>query len=170
MTTSTPGLDLLGDGKTITLDDGTLVRLRYSMRSLALMEAQFGSVAGIQGAIDSSGKGAAFGPLIELIGPGTIGRGGFEPHVREHVDAKGKRTISAITYRRKADGAELGELMDPGRLGEYASAMGTAISEAIKSTGNGASPAAGTTDLSPGLTSSTSAQVPSTFLPATSGI
>ena len=164
---TTTGLDLIGDGTTIVLDDGTLIPLRYSMRSLALMEAQFGSVIAIQGAINTTGTGAAFGPLIELIGPGCIGRGGFEPHIREHIDAKGVRSISSITYRRKADGSELGELMDPGRLGEYATAMGIALNEAIQSTGNDGGPTGTVT--SPGPISSTSPSEPSTFSPAPSG-
>jgi hypothetical protein len=168
-TPTTAGLALLGDGKAITLDDGTIIALRYSFRSLALLEAQFGSVAAIQGAIDATGTGAAFGPIIDLIGPGTIGRGGFEPHIREHQDAKGNRVISSISYRRKADGLELGELMDPGRTGEYAAAMGTALSESLKSRGNDAVPVETVTLPSPGTTSITSPSVPSTFLPTPSG-
>lgn len=167
MTTATPvtpGLDLLGDGKTITLLDGSLIPLRYSMRSLALLEAKFGSVANIQTAIDSSGRGAAFGPIIDLIGPGTIGLGGFEPHIREHVDGKGNRSISSIAYRRKRDGLELGELMGPNRMGEHVEAMARALNEALGG-GQGNDPAPeqpGVTTSSLGLTSTTSPSAPST--------
>ncbi|MGI3198443.1 hypothetical protein ACRJ4W_07260 [Streptomyces sp. GLT-R25] len=55
----TTGLDLLAEGGTITLTDGTEVPLRYSFRALALLEARFGSVGAVQTAIDSTGAGAA---------------------------------------------------------------------------------------------------------------
>ena len=97
----TQGLDLLAEGGDVTLTDGTTISLRYSFRALALLEARYGSVAAVQQAIDTSGQGAAFGPIIQLVGAGCVGPGGFEPHYREHQDAKGERRISGdIVYRR----------------------------------------------------------------------
>ncbi|KAA6221727.1 hypothetical protein CP973_06895 [Streptomyces albofaciens JCM 4342] len=168
----TTGLDLLAEGGTITLTDGTTVGLRYSMRALALLEARFGSVAAVQGAIDSTGKGAAFGPLIQIIGAAAIGPGGFEPHIREHQDAKGNRKISDIVFRRRSDGVDLADLLHPGRLDEYTAAFTAALEKALQSQGNGgAAPSAATpmTTVSPGLTSITSPSVPSTFSPTPSG-
>ncbi|WNI15577.1 hypothetical protein [Actinacidiphila sp. ITFR-21] len=163
-----PGLALAGDGLTISLTDGSVVRIRYSMRSLALLEAKFGSVQAIQTAMDATGAGAAFGPIIDLVGPGTIGAGGFEPHIREHLDAKGTRTISSVTYRRKSDGVELGELLSPALITEYVTAMATGITEGLGGgQGNDNAPTAGATEtvLSPGLTSTTSPSAPSTSAP-----
>jgi hypothetical protein len=169
----TAGLDLLADGGTVDLVDGTSVQLRYSMRALALLEARYGSVAAVQTAIDSTGQGAAFGPIIQLVGAGAIGPGGFEPHYREHQDAKGERKISGdITFRRRTDGADLADLMHPGRLTQYVDAFNAAFSKALESLGNDeATPGgiAAVETVSPGLSSSTSPSVPSTFLPATSG-
>jgi hypothetical protein len=172
----TTGLDLLAEGGTITLTDGTSVPLRYSFRALALLEAKFGSVGAVQEAIDSTGKGAAFGPLAQIIGAGTIGPGGFEPQIREHVDAQGNRTISSIVYRRRTDGENLEDLLDPGRLGEYTNAFTAALGKALENRGNDAGPAAVETvtpglDTTPslGTSSTTSPSVPSTFLPANSG-
>ncbi|MFF9205145.1 hypothetical protein ACF1AE_25655 [Streptomyces sp. NPDC014986] len=169
----TAGLDLLADGGTVDLVDGTSVQLRYSMRALALLEARYGSVAAVQGAIDSTGNGAAFGPIIQLVGAGAVGPGGFEPHYREHQDAKGERKISGdIVFRRRTDGADLADLLHPGRLGQYVEAFNAAFSKALESLGNDGPPApAGVTTetVSPGLSATTSPSAPSTFLPAPSG-
>jgi hypothetical protein len=172
----TKGLDLLAEGGAITLTDGTEVPLRYSFRALALLEAKFGSVAAVQTAIDSTGQGAAFGPLAQIIGAGTIGPGGFEPLIREHQDAQGNRTISSIVYRRRTDGENLEDLLDPGRLGEYTNAFTAALGKALESRGNDPAPATVETVV-PGLETaaslgtsiSTSPSVPSTFLPTPSG-
>ncbi|MFF8447872.1 hypothetical protein ACF06Q_09245 [Streptomyces leeuwenhoekii] len=171
---TTKGLDLLAEGGSITLTDGTEVPLRYSFRALALLEAKFGSVGAVQTAIDSTGKGAAFGPLAQIIGAGLVGPGGFEPLIREHVDAQGTRSISSIVYRRRTDGENLEDLLDPGRLGEYTNAFTAALGRALESRGNDAAPAPVETvtpglTASPGTSSTTSPSVPSTFLPANSG-
>ncbi|NEB83973.1 hypothetical protein G3I43_07240 [Streptomyces anulatus] len=167
----TSGLDLLADGGTVDLTDGTTVPLRYSFRALALLEARFGSIQAVQDAIDSTGQGAAFGPLLQIIGAGCVGPGGFEPHIREHVDAKGKRTVSDIVFRRRTDGSDLADLLDPGRLDAYTTAFAAALSKALETRGNGAGPAV--TDVSlpttPGPSSTTSPSVPSTFHPTPSG-
>lgn len=168
----TTGLDLLADGGTVTLTDGSSVPLRYAFRGLALLEAKFGSIAAVQDAIDSTGQGAAFGPLLQIIGAALVGPGGFEPHIREHVDAKGTRTISDIVYRRRTDGANLADLLHPGRLTEYVTAFSAALAKALASPGNDAGPTIETVTLeglTPGLSSTTSPSVPSTFLPTNSG-
>ncbi|MFF7561964.1 hypothetical protein ACFZB4_18575 [Streptomyces pseudovenezuelae] len=173
----TTGLDLLAEGGSVTLTDGTQTPLRYSFRALALLEARFGSVAAVQTAIDSTGEGAAFGPLAQIIGAGLVGPGGFEPHIREHVDVNGKRTVSDIVYRRRQDGTDLMDLLDPGRLSDYTNAFTAALSKALESRGNDAAPAVttvvpglGTQTPIPSPSSSTSPSVPSTFQSASSGI
>ncbi|WP_369183330.1 hypothetical protein [Streptomyces sp. Y1] len=142
----------LGQPITIPLADGTDVDLRYTFRSLALLEQRFGSVAGIQTAIDQTGNGAAFGPLMDLLGAGLVGPGGgFTPHVRHRVDAAGARTVEEILYRRSSDGHDLGDLLAPQHIHEYATAMQTSLTAAFGagSSGNDASPE---TTASPGLT------------------
>ena len=151
----TQGLDLLAEGGDVTLTDGTTISLRYSFRALALLEARYGSVAAVQKAIDTSGQGAAFGPIIQLVGAGCVGPGGFEP-----------------VYRRRTDGADIADLLHPGRTAAYVEAFNAAFSKALESLGNDGPPAVpGVTveTVSPGLSASTSPSVPSTFLPATSG-
>lgn len=167
----TTGLDLLAEGGNVTLTDGTTVELRYSFRALALLEARFGSIGAVQSAIDSTGKGAAFGPLHQIIGAGSVGPGGFEPHIREYQDAKGERKMQGdIVFRRRKDGADLADLLDPGRLDEYVSAFSAALSKALESRGKAAPAVTDVTPgLTPGLSSTTSPSVPSTFLPASSG-
>ena len=169
----TAGLDLLAEGGSITLTDGTSVGLRYSMRAIALLEARYGSVANVQNAIDTSGKGAAYGPIVQLVGAGCVGPGGFEPHYREHQDAKGHRSITGdIVYRRRTDGADLADLLHPARLGEYVDAFNAAFTKALESLGNDDTPApsgVAVETVSPGLSSTTSPSVPSTFSPAPSG-
>lgn len=169
----TAGTDLLGDGGSIPLTDGTNVVLRYSMRAIALLEARYGSVQAVQGAIDTTGNGRTFGPIIQLIGAGALGPGGFEPHYREHEDTKGERRIAGdIVYRRRTDGVDLADLLHPGRIGDYVTAFNTSFSKALASLGNDQSPAdTGVTveTVSPGLSSTTSPLVPSTFSPTPSG-
>jgi hypothetical protein len=172
----TAGLDLLAEGGTIALTDGTEVPLRYSFRALALLEARFGSVGAVQTAIDSTGQGAAFGPLAQIIGAGLVGPGGFEPHIREYQDAKGERHIQDIVYRRRTDGAHLDDLLDPGQLGSYTNAFTAALSRALESRGNDAAPAAvvvpGPDQIQtpiPGPSSTTSLSASSTFSRTPSG-
>jgi len=169
----TTGLDLLASGASIALTDGTEVSLRYPMRAIALLEARYGSIAAVQSAIDSTGQGAAYGPIVQLLGAGCLGPGGFEPHFREHQDAKGQRRIAGdINYRRRTDGADLADLLHPGRIGEYVKAWETAFTKALEALGNDDAPntsGAPIETVSPGLSSTTSPSVPSTFLPATSG-
>ncbi|MFJ5675038.1 hypothetical protein [Streptomyces sp. NPDC093097] len=167
----TTGIDLLAPGTTITLADGTEVPLVYSFRGLALIEARFGSVAAVQSVIQADG--AAFGPLIEIIGAGAVSSGMFEPYVREHQDAKGARHVTEIVYKRR-DGRQLGDLLHPGRLDEYVTAFTRAFEQAMKSAeGNAAAaPAARpveTVTPSPGPSATTSPSAPSTFSPAPSG-
>ena len=170
----TAGLDLLAEGGTVTLTDGTQVPLRYSFRALALLEAKFGSINAVQTAIDSTGNGAAFGPLAQMIGAGMDGPGGFEPQIREYQDTAGKRHVQEIVYRRRTDGCMLDDLLHPGRIGEYTNAFNAALSKALESEGNDEAPAVetvtpGLATTSPGLSSTTSPLAPSTFSPVASG-
>ncbi|MGW1174551.1 hypothetical protein ACWD4P_12625 [Kitasatospora sp. NPDC002543] len=142
----------LGQPVTIILRDGTTAGLYYSFRSLALLEQRFGGVTGIQSAIDTTSTGAAFGPLLELIGAGLVGHdGGFTPHLRHRQDVAGNRTVEEIIYKRGADGRDLGDLLEFARVREYAAAMQTAFAAAFGSgsSGNAGSPE---TTASPGLT------------------
>ncbi|ABD94208.1 hypothetical protein [Kitasatospora aureofaciens] len=142
----------LGQPIDITLADGSTAGLRYSFRSLALLEQRFGSVTGIQNAIDQSGDGAAFGPLMDLIGAGLVGKqGGFTALVRHRVDAAGARTVEEIVYKRSSDGQELGDLLAPQFINEYADAMQTSLIGAF-GTGSSGNDGAPVTTASPGLT------------------
>ncbi|MGW2210116.1 hypothetical protein [Streptomyces sp. NPDC001781] len=169
----TAGLDLLGDGGSIPLSDGTEIPLRYSFRAIALLEARYGTIAAVQNAIDTTGQGATFGPLIQVVGAGALGPGGFEPHYREHQDAKGERRISGdITFRRRTDGADLADLLMPSSINRYVSVFNSALTKALEGMGNDEAPeaeGAPTETISPGLSSTTSPSVPSTFSPAPSG-
>lgn len=166
------GTDLLGDGPSITLTDGSTIPLRYSMRALALLEARYGSIKAVQSAIDTTGDGAAFGPVIQLVGAGCLGTGGFDPHLREHQDAKGERRVTDVVYRRRRDGSDIADLLHPGLIGDYVNAFTAAFSKAVQALGgqgNDDGAQAPTTTVSPGLSSTDSPSVPSTFLPAPSG-
>ncbi|OKJ06826.1 hypothetical protein [Kitasatospora sp. CB01950] len=144
----------LGTGPTITLSDCTEVPLTYNFRSLALLEQRFGSITAIQDAMELAAAGTAFGPLMDMIGAGLASRaGGFTPHIRHYQDASGHRTVESILYRRSSDGTDLGELLAPGRVAEYADAMSAAFNVAFDTGGQGndVSPVPSETTLSPGL-------------------
>jgi hypothetical protein len=170
---STIGLDLRAEGGSIELVDGTTVHLRYSFRALALLEARFGSIGAVQDAISSTGEGAAFGPLVQILGAAAIGPGGFEPHIREHQDAKGDRHITEIVYRRRTDGENLADLLHPGLLRDYVNAFTAALNQALKTPGKAGATTVETVVTealsSPGTSSTTSPSVPSTFSPTPSG-
>lgn len=173
----TTGLDLLAEGGGITLTDDSHIPLRYSFRALALLEKRFGSVGAVQSAIDSTGDGAAFGPLAQIIGAGTVGPGGFEPHISEYIDDAGKVCVRDIVYRRRSDGAFLEDLLDPGRLDEYTRVFTAALNRALANRSQGNAPAPDVQTVTPGLettpslgpNTSTSPSVSSTFHPASSG-
>lgn len=145
----------LGTSPTITLADGTEAPLRYTFRSMALLEQRFGSITAIQSAMELATDGAAFAPLMDTLGAALVGStGGFTAHVRHRQDTTGKRTVEEILYRRSSDGIDLGELLDLARVSEYADAMSAAFTlafgTATGSQGNDASPT--TVTVSPGLT------------------
>ncbi|MFC9465208.1 hypothetical protein [Streptomyces coelicoflavus] len=168
----TAGTDLLGGGASIPLTDGTSVQLRYSMRALSLLENRYGSINNVQNAVDKTGQGAAFGPVIQLIGAGCLGPGGFVAHFREHQDTKGERRITGdITFRRSTDGADIADLLHPGAIVQYVEAFQSAFHKALAALGNDGAPAGATTETlpSPGESSTTSPSVPSTSLPTPSG-
>lgn len=171
---TTTGLDLAAHAGSIDLTDGTTVTLRYSFRAIALLEARFGSITAVQDAIDDSGQRPTFGPLVQILGAATIGPGGFEPHFREHVDAKGNRSIAGdVVYRRRTDGADLADLLHPGLVRQYVTAFSTALTAALSSPGNDQPPTVETVPAplltSPGTTSSTSPSEPSTSTLSASG-
>jgi hypothetical protein len=148
-------MQALAIGHPIPLRDGTSPELMFTFRSLALLEARFGSVQGIQDAVDQTGNGAAFGPILDLIGAGLVSAG-FTPHVRHRQDASGHRTVEEILYRRSSDGRELGDLMTPANIATYTESMQGAFA-ACFGTGQGNDAGPALADPSPGPTSSTSA-------------
>ncbi|WP_045305855.1 hypothetical protein [Saccharothrix sp. ST-888] len=157
----------LGQGARIPLRDGTDAELYYSFRSLALLEARFGSVQGIQDAIDQTGGGAAFGALLDLLGAGLVGEGGFTGQIRYRQTADGARTVEEIVYRRTVDGRDLGDLLALVHIHAYVTAMQATLIDCLGagSPGNGPSPA-----VSPGPTSSTSEPSSSAAAPPSSGL
>ena len=56
--TVAPADALAAEGTTITLADGRQVNLRYTMGSLRLLEARFGSLQGMQRVMDDASNGA----------------------------------------------------------------------------------------------------------------
>lgn len=134
-------------GREITFADGTTGRLRYSLGAVALLERRFGSIDGILArftAIDGAGmSGEIVGPLIEMIGAGLTGSGGFVPHITERMTtvreetpdgrktSKEVREVTGVRYVRQADRAELGDLLDFKDFDALVTAMTSAFEEAF---------------------------------------
>lgn len=134
-------------GKEVRFADGTTANLRYSLGSLALLEQRYGGIDGIVGIFQNldgkSMSGVMIGPLLELIGAGLTGSGGFVPHFTEKVSTErtehpdGRKTsrdvreVTAVRYVRARDRAELGDLLDFSDFEHLVDALGQAFEEAF---------------------------------------
>ncbi|MER6103623.1 hypothetical protein ABT115_15195 [Streptomyces sp. NPDC001832] len=146
MTTAAP---LTALGREITFVDGTTGRLRYSLGALALLEQRHGGIDGILSVfekIDGKGSGLSgvvIGPMLELIGAGLTGSGGFVPHITERVvtvreetpdgrkTSRDVREVTAVRYVRQSDRRELGDLLDFNGFDQLVDAMTEAFAEAF---------------------------------------
>jgi hypothetical protein len=95
MMTTSDSDRLLAAGTPLALTDGREVSLKYGMRSLKILEDQFGDLRTAQNSLAGGGK--TIGPLMDLLSAGLLHEG--------------------IT----AD--ELLDLVDPQRLEEYSQAL-----------------------------------------------
>lgn len=122
----TDATQLAARGVPITLADGTTVTLRYSFRSISLLEEFFGSLARVQQALERESalmrEGAKrvrlYRVLQEAIGPGLV-------HVRTTDPDTGERC-------RLGERPDLvGDLLDPARARAYIDAWTAAMTEAF---------------------------------------
>ncbi|PVE04663.1 hypothetical protein [Streptomyces scopuliridis] len=145
MTTAAPLTSL---GREITFADGTTARLRYSLGSIALLEQRHGGIDGVLSVFEkidgqSGMTGVIIGPMLELVGAGLTGSGGFVPHITERVTtvreetpdgrktSRDVREITAVRYVRQKDRAELGDLLDFRDFEGLVDAMTAAFAEAF---------------------------------------
>lgn len=131
-----PATVLAAPGQPIQLIDGATVRLRYSMASLRVIEARFGSIAGIQSEIK-----AAQDAMKDAQENGTQGAQGRVFTILSDAIAAGLlhvRVLDPDTGRMVRLGAStelVMEQLDPGQLQPYLDAFGTALAEAFGTTG-----------------------------------
>ncbi|MEU3700989.1 hypothetical protein AB0E82_02050 [Streptomyces anulatus] len=169
-------------GRTVTFADGTTAQLRYSLGALALLEQRHGGIDGVLRTFETidgtdSLSGVVIGPMLELIGAGLTGSGGFVPHFTERMTTvreetpDGKKTsrdvreVTAVRYVRASDRKELGDLLDLKGFDQLVEAMTGAFAEAFPQ-GEEAAPAGPITDVTlpdtfRGTSSTTSAPSPS---------
>ncbi|WP_228181348.1 hypothetical protein [Streptomyces anulatus] len=171
-------------GRTLTFADGTTAQLRYSLGALALLEQRHGGIDGVLRTFEQidgtdSLSGVVIGPMLELIGAGLTGSGGFVPHFTERMTTvreetpDGKKTsrdvreVTAVRYVRASDRKELGDLLDLKGFDQLVEAMTQAFAEAFPQ-GEEAAPAGPITDVEltvpdtfRGTSSTTSAPSPS---------
>lgn len=139
-----PSDALAAQGQPVRLIDGATVFLRYSMASLRVLEARFGSLRGIEvemkGAADAlksddpkdAKRGAIFTVLSDALAPGFL-------HVRvQHPD-------TLATVRLGADQDLVMEQLDPGQLQNYVTAFGKALGQAFGTEGKAVGEAVATT-------------------------
>ncbi|MEU0157932.1 hypothetical protein ABZ154_03565 [Streptomyces sp. NPDC006261] len=150
-------------GRTVTFTDGTTAQLRYSLGALALLEQRHGGIDGVLKTFEGiDGKdglsGVIIGPMLELIGAGLTGSGGFVPHFTERVStvreetpdgrktSRDVREVTAVRYVRASDRRELGDLLDFNTFDQLTDAMTAAFAEAFPQ-GEEAAPAGPYTDV-----------------------
>ncbi|MET8841446.1 hypothetical protein ABZW67_15300 [Streptomyces rubiginosohelvolus] len=178
-------------GRTVEFADGTTAQLRYSLGALALLEQRHGGIDGVLKTFEGidgtdSLSGVVIGPMLELIGAGLTGSGGFVPHFTERVatvreetpdgrkTSKDVREVTAVRYVRASDRRELGDLLDLRNFDKLVEAMTGAFAEAFPQ-GEAEAPAgAAVTDVTlpdtfRGTSSTTSAPSPSAAVTAPSG-
>lgn len=178
-------------GRTVQFTDGTTAQLRYSLGALALLEQRHGGIDGVLSVfekIDGKGgmSGVIIGPMLELIGAGLTGSGGFVPHMTERVStvreetpdgrktSRDVREVTAVRYVRATDRRELGDLLDFSTFEQLTDAMTAAFAEAFPQGEEEAPAGAVVTDVTlpdtfRGTSSTTSAPSPSTALMTPSG-
>lgn len=154
MTAPTSSSDrLAARGVVIPLADGSTTRLRYGFRALKELEDRFGSVVGLQTAMqgimeamDEGGGGAkAFGPILDLIVPGLL-------------------------HNRGVTEDEWLDLLDPAHLAEYVDALKAAMEQAFPASAAGLGNVPGPTPgPGPGLSGTTSPPAATDALTASSG-
>ncbi len=144
MNTPTDADRIAAQGRMIPLSDGTTAHLRYSLRSLALLESRFGSMTGLTDALSDveTGDKPVLASILDIVGAGLIGSG-WVPHARERivptrttypdgrVVARDERETVDVTYVRQADKRELGDLLEMRDLEKVAALMGEALAEAM---------------------------------------
>lgn len=135
--TSPDAAALLATGIPITLADGNVVHLRYTMLSVSRLEANFGSLAGVMTGIQS----AAVALEQSMNGDGQTGDGGSLFTVLIQALAPGLLDAEA-TDPRSGEVVWLGEHEDVvGRLlafdhfGEYLQAFGASFAQAFRGLG-----------------------------------
>lgn len=148
---STPPSDadrIAAEGVPIPTTKGEL-RLVYGMRALRAMEDRYGSVAGLQEAMQElhdrftkgDGKVAAFGPVCDLIAPGLLHLGYTEDqatdlllprHVAKYAEAMAAAMREAFPEETPAPGgipnppAQASESRSPGPSGTTSQPAATA--------------------------------------------
>jgi hypothetical protein len=154
-------------GNIIELYDYPAVSLRYSMASLRVLEARFGSLAGIQVELlaakealakateenQAGARGPVFTILSDALAAGLL-------HVKAVHPDDGR------TVRLGSDSALVHEQLNPEHLQAYMDAFGKALGEAFGSAGKAVGQAMKSTvaqppPLSPGGSGTTSPQSPS---------
>lgn len=125
--TTTDAARLLAEGIPVPTALGEL-RLRYGFRALRDLEEKYGSLEGLQEAMEGvQGKGAAFGPLLDLIVPGLLHSGHSEDAL---IDALIPRELG--TYVDAMVGAMREAFPDAAASADAASAEGKAPKRPVR--------------------------------------
>ena len=136
---------LVAEGKPLTLTDGSVVQIKYGMRSLLELERRFGGLSQIQTAISDDGTGKMVEPSLQLLSCGLL-------HAH---DAQG----APLTVDKLAD------LLAPADFQEAVQTAAAAMSEAFPTPA--AAPAA--PEPSPGAPGTTAPPSPSAEPTSSSG-
>jgi hypothetical protein len=184
-----PADALAAEGTTITLANGAQVKLRYTMGSLRLLEARFGSLQGMQRVMDDASNG---GPCEAHRTPPpaepgqqvrkTPGHGQADPECKACEQPEGLFTAlsdaiapgllhervthpdTGQTVRLGKDADLVAEHLIPGELQAYMSAWAAAFNEAMAAlAGRGNAPGVPAPASAPSLGLSGTTQPPPSF-------
>lgn len=132
---TTPARRLRATGHPITLTDGRTVQVRYGMASIVELEDRFGSLGGVQDAMNALDAGAkVFGSMMDLLACGLL-YAGLVPTAAGELPTVGQVRQVLLAH----------DLVDPADLTDYMEALGRAFTEAFPDPGGAVGEAAGAT-------------------------
>lgn len=76
---------IMGEGRSIALSNGTTVQIRYGMKELKKIEQKFGSLQAMLTELQKGQDGMVIGTMCDLLWIGVVGWAGSEDEFMDHL-------------------------------------------------------------------------------------